>query len=145
MRTAARALYKSVTALQELKKRDNEFYNSVSENAYYSGGNYKCQIYSHEFVKTDKDDFKKTVEQTHNIFIRQINSYFRNKYNVSIEEKDFEDYSKLEKPEDPDRGWRRQQTAEEIEQAHARRKEHEAKLDNYKHREKETCKPSEGD
>ena len=119
------------SALQEFKKRDNEFYNSVKENDYYSGGNYICQIYSHEFVKADKEDFKKTVERTHNIFIRQINGYFRNKYNVSIEEKDFEDYSKFEKPEDPDKGWRRRQTDEELEQALARRKEYEAKLDNY--------------
>lgn len=98
-----RSMYEELRAIQQ---KENVFYESVSvENGYNSYGQ-KYPTYRHRFVEINKEEFKKIIEHAHNKFIGQINSYFRNKYEVTIEEKKYDSYTHFEKPQDPsDRGF----------------------------------------
>ena len=117
--------------LQNVNQQDNDFYKSVSvENDYYSG-TYKHQIYMHEFMKVNKEDFSGIMEETHNRFIERINKYFINKYNVTLKEKKFKDYVQLEKPESPSSYGYRNMTEEEIEQCKIKKEEYKAAFDIY--------------
>jgi len=87
--------------LQGIRCAEEEFYASVeSDNCYYSG-TYKHQIYEYKFVDVSKEGFSQTIEKTHKRFISQINDYFRKKYNVTIEDKEYNAYLRLEKPKSP--------------------------------------------
>lgn len=88
-----------------IKAKDNDFYSNVgAENECNSGG-YTYKIYEHKFTEAKKDEFVETIKGVHNRFIEQINSYFRNKYNVKIDEKGFDKYFTKECPKHPDRGY----------------------------------------
>jgi len=115
------ALYEKVHAhylemyvrLQALQQFDEGFYESVSvDNAYYSG-RYKHKIYEKEFFKFDEDDFLKLIIKVHDIFVKQINRYFRDKYRISIEDKSAETYLGIKKPKEPEPHYRYSRMTEE--------------------------------
>jgi hypothetical protein len=95
-------------SLKEIQWQDSGFYESVSAENTYKNGSYSYRIYEHEFIKLDKDDFKKIISRTHDKFIRQINGYFRKKYSVTIEDENFETYLSIKKPNETNYyyGWK---------------------------------------
>lgn len=73
----------------ELNKEDKEFYTSIDETE---------KIYFYSFVDMDKEIFTRVIKETHNKFVIQIISYFRNRYNVNIDDKQFNNYLQIEEP-----------------------------------------------
>lgn len=89
------------TRLRALQQFDAEFYEAVSEdNVYPSGSNNK--IYRNEFFTIGEEDFKELIINVHNIFIKQINCFFRDKYKITVEDKSAITYLGVKKPKKPE-------------------------------------------
>ncbi|RFZ76110.1 hypothetical protein DS742_25385 [Lacrimispora amygdalina] len=93
----------SFDVLQQLKDDCQEFMQSIDEdNAYDSHGS-TYHHYSCSYVELQKEDFAlQHIGSIHNRFISIILGYFKRKYNVSIDEPEYELLLGIKKPERPE-------------------------------------------
>ena len=87
--------------LMMLKDETTAFYDSVSSLNTYEKRCVKYKRYKEEFIEMDKGIFLEMIISVHDKFIKTINDYFRDKYNISIEDGEFEEYSNLKEPQEP--------------------------------------------
>lgn len=125
------ALYEKVKAhyaemhsrLQALNQFDGGFYKDVSDDNAYHSGSYEYKIYEKEFFKFGEDDFLKLIIMVHNIFLKQINRYFRDKYRITIEDKEAVIYLGLKKPKEPEPPYHFYKATEEEKAAYKAKKQ----------------------
>lgn len=125
---------KAFDTLQQLKKDCEGFMQSVvADNEYHNHG-YTSYHYSCEYVEISKKDFaKKHIGNIHDRFISIITTYFKEKYNVSIDKPEYVTLLEMKEPDDPDRSFYgyRGLSDEEKEKHIAQRRAYEAAQDVY--------------